>query len=158
MPVRKIEGTRNGATRRIVIVATRWNEFIVQRLIDGAMEALHANGVMDENITLVFCPGSYEIPSVAHTAAQTMKPDAIITLGAVIRGDTPHFEYVSGPVSTGIAAVAVATGIPCIFGVLTVNTVDQAMERAGVKGDNKGYEAALAALDMISVYEQLRSQ
>ncbi|MBS1562303.1 MAG: 6,7-dimethyl-8-ribityllumazine synthase [Bacteroidetes bacterium] len=154
---RSVHGTLHGAGRRIVIVAARWNEFIVNRLQEGALEALRANGVDDADITIVYCPGSYEVPSVALHAAQTLRPDAIITLGAVIRGDTPHFEYVSGPVSTGIATVAMQTGIPCIFGVLTVNTVDQAMERAGVKGDNKGYEAAVAALEMISIYEQIRT-
>jgi len=154
---RSIQGTLHGAGKRIVIVSARWNEFIVNRLQDGALEALRLHGVDDADITIVRCPGSYEVPTVALHAALTLKPDAIITLGAVIRGDTPHFEYVSGPVSSGIAAVAMQTGIPCIFGVLTVNSVDQAMERAGVKSDNKGYEAAIAALEMISIYEQLRT-
>jgi len=154
---RSVEGTLHGAGKRIVIVSARWNEFIVNRLQNGALEALQLHKVDDADITIVRCPGSYELPSVALHAAHTLKPDAIIALGVVIRGDTPHFEYVSGPVSNGIAQVALQTGIPCIFGVLTVNTIDQAMERAGVKGDNKGYEAAIAALEMISIFDQLRT-
>lgn len=154
---RNVEGSLSGAGKRIVIVSARWNELIVNRLQEGAIEALLLHGVLDADITIVRCPGSYELPSVALHAAQTLQPDAIIAIGVVIRGDTPHFEYVSGPVSNGISHVAMQTGIPCIFGVLTVNTVEQAMERAGVKGDNKGFEAATAALEMISVYEQLRT-
>jgi len=151
-----IEGTFEGNSARIAIVAARWNGFIVNNLVQGAFDALKRHGIQEESITLTYCPGCYEIPLITQTLAKSKKYDAIITLGAVIRGATPHFDYVASEVSKGVAQVGLESGIPCIFGVLTTDTIEQAIERAGTKAGNKGAEAAMAAIEMISLMNKLR--
>jgi 6,7-dimethyl-8-ribityllumazine synthase len=151
-----IEGTFEGNSARIAIVAARWNGFIVNNLVQGAFDALKRHGIQEESITLTYCPGCYEIPLITQTLAKSQKYDAIITLGAVIRGATPHFDYVASEVSKGVAQVGLESGIPCIFGVLTTDTIEQAIERAGTKAGNKGAEAGMAAIEMISLMNKLR--
>lgn len=151
-----IEGTFEGNSARIAIVAARWNGFIVNNLVQGAFDALKRHGIQEESITLTYCPGCYEIPLITQTLAKSQKYDAIITLGAVIRGATPHFDYVASEVSKGVAQVGLESGIPCIFGVLTTDTIEQAIERAGTKAGNKGAEAGMAAIEMISLLNKLR--
>ncbi len=140
----------------IAIVASEFNHFIVQQLVDGAFDALKRNGVSESNVTLVWVPGAYELPLAADVLAATGKHDAIIALGAVIRGGTPHFDYVAGECSRGIAQVGLKHGMPVIFGVLTTDDVDQALERAGAGAGNKGFDTTVAALQMIALLDQLR--
>lgn len=144
---RVFEGSMNGAGLRIAIAATRWNDFIVERLLAGAKDALLRSGVADEKIDVAMAPGAFEIPFVARALAKTGRYDAIIALGCVIRGATAHFDYVAGEAAKGIASAAADTGVPILFGVLTVETIEQAIERAGTKAGNKGAEAALAAIE-----------
>ena len=136
---------------RFVLVAGRFNALIVEPLIAGARDALVRHGVSDEDITLVRVPGAWEIPQACRQIAQSGKADAIVALGAVVRGETPHFDYVAGEVASGVSAVASASGVIITFGVLTTNTFDQAIDRAGGKAGNKGADAALAALEMVSL-------
>ena len=140
----------------IAIVASEFNHFIVQQLVDGAFDALKRNDVSEPNITLVWVPGAYELPLAADVLAATGKHDAIIALGAVIRGGTPHFDYVAGECSRGIAQVGLKHGLPVIFGVLTTDDVDQALERAGAGAGNKGFDTTVAALQMIALLDSLR--
>lgn len=147
-----IEGTLvvpEGA--RFAIVASRFNDFIVERLISGARDALARHGVPDDDVTLVRVPGSWEIPTACARLARSKKFDALIAVGAVIRGGTPHFDYVAGEVSKGVAQVALETGAVIAFGVLTTDTIEQAVERAGTKAGNKGFDAALTAIEMVSL-------
>jgi 6,7-dimethyl-8-ribityllumazine synthase len=141
---------------RIGIVAAEWNDFIGAKLIAGAREALAVHGLPDANVDLVRCPGSFEIPVVVNAMATSGVFDAVIALGVVIRGDTAHFEYVSGPVAYGLAEIGVRTGIPCIFGVLTTENVEKALDRAGGAHGNKGAEAASAALQTLQALAQVR--
>jgi 6,7-dimethyl-8-ribityllumazine synthase len=153
---RKIEGTLvvpKGA--RFAIVASRFNEFIVGSLIEGARDALVRHGADDELLTVVRVPGSWEIPHVCGRLARSKKFDAIVAVGAVIRGGTPHFDYVAGEVSKGVAQVSLETGVFVSFGVLTTDTIEQAVERAGTKAGNKGFDAALAAIEMVSLGAEL---
>lgn len=150
-----IEGHFDVQKANIAIVAARWNGFIVNNLIQGALDALNRHGIEESTITLMYCPGCYEIPLVTKKIAQSGKYDAVITLGAVIRGATPHFDYVASEVSKGVAQVGLDSGIPCIFGVLTTDTIEQAIERAGTKAGNKGAESAIAAIEMISLMKKL---
>jgi 6,7-dimethyl-8-ribityllumazine synthase len=142
---------------KIAIVASRFNSFIVDRLYDGAIKSLKANGVSDDAITIVKVPGAFEIPVAVKALLDQDKVDAVITLGAVIRGETPHFDFICNECSHGISQLAINSGIPVIFGVLTVDNTDQAMDRAGDEESNKGYEAASAALEMISVIKKIKS-
>lgn len=144
---RSFEGQMNGAGMRIAIVATRWNDFIVERLLAGARDAALRHGVDESRIDLATAPGAYEIPFVVKKLAETGRYDAICALGCVIRGATAHFDYVAGEAAAGIGAVARETGVPVGFGVLTVDTIEQAIERAGTKAGNKGAEAMLAAIE-----------
>ena len=141
----------------IAIVASRFNSFVVDRLYDGAIKSLGANGVSNESITVVKVPGAFEIPVAVKNLLDQDKFDAVITLGAVIRGETPHFDYICNECSHGISLLAMNSGTPVIFGVLTVDNTEQAMDRAGDEESNKGYEAASAALEMISVIKQINS-
>lgn len=141
----------------IGIIAAEWNDFIVRKLIDGAMESLIHHGVPVTNVKLVRCPGSFEIPVVAKAMAESGNYDAVIALGVVIRGETAHFEYVSGPVAYGLSDIAIATGVPCLFGVLTTESVEQALDRAGGSYGNKGAESAAAALQTIKALRDVRS-
>ncbi|MGE0408831.1 MAG: 6,7-dimethyl-8-ribityllumazine synthase [Amphiplicatus sp.] len=148
---RIFEGAMSGAGLKIAIVATRWNDFIVERLVAGAKDALVRHGVDETRIDLAFAPGAYEVPFVARKLAATGRYDAIVALGCVIRGATAHFDYVAGEAARGIAAAAAATDVPIAFGVLTVDTIEQAIERAGTKSGNKGAEAALAAIETVNL-------
>lgn len=145
------EGALSGAGLRVAIVVTRWNDFIVDRLLDGAKDALRRHGVEEGRIDIAVAPGAYEVPFAARKLAATGRYDAIVALGCVIRGATPHFDYVAGEAARGVAAVAHDTGVPVAFGVLTVDTIEQAIERAGTKAGNKGAEAALAAIEMANL-------
>lgn len=137
------------------IVVARFNDFITSRLLDGAVDALQRHGTADGDIEVIKVPGAYEIPLAAKMLAQAKKYNAVICLGAVIRGATPHFEYVSAEVSKGVAAASLETGVPVVFGVLTTDTIEQAVERAGTKSGNKGADAALTAIEMANVMKQL---
>jgi len=150
-----IEGDFSATDARYTIVAARFNEFIVESLVEGARGTLRRHGVADDNITIVHVPGAFEIPLAARKAAARDDCDAVITLGAVIRGATAHFDYVCGPCASGVAAVAQETGKPVIFGVLTTDTIEQAIERAGTKAGNKGADCALGAMEMVSLLRQL---
>ena len=150
-----IQGDLSGKGLKIGIVAARFNDFITSRLVDGALDGLQRHGVAENDIDIVKVPGSYEIPLAAQILAQSRKYQAVICLGAVIRGATPHFEYVSAEVSKGVAAASLATGLPVIFGVLTTDTIEQAIERAGAKSGNKGWDAALSAIEMANVLRQM---
>ena len=141
------EGHLNGQGLRFAIVATRWNDFIVDRLLDGARSELRRHGVSADAIDVAIAPGAFEAPFIARKLAETGRYDAIVALGCVIRGATAHFDYVAGEAASGVAAAAAATGVPIAFGVLTTNTIEEAIERAGTKAGNKGAEAALAALE-----------
>ena len=150
-----IEGAIAGKGLKLGIVVSRFNDFITSRLLTGALDALRQCDVDDNNITIVRVPGSFEIPMVARKMAVSEKYNAIICLGAVIRGATPHFEYISSEVTKGIANIALETGIPVIYGVLTTDSVDQAIERAGTKNRNRGWDAALQAIEMANLYKLL---
>lgn len=150
-----VEGKLVAKDCRIGIVAARFNEFIVSKLIGGAVDGLVRHDVKEDNITLAWVPGAFEIPVAAKKMAKSGKYDAVICLGAVIRGATSHYDYVCAEVSKGIAAVSLETGIPVMFGVLTTDTIEQAIERAGTKAGNKGYDCALGALEMMDLLEQL---
>lgn len=152
---RKYEGNFNGEELRVGIICSRFNEFIVSKLLEGAEDALKRHNVREESIEIALVPGAFEIPFVAKKMAITGKYDVIITLGAVIRGETPHFDYVCSEVSKGVATVGLETGVPIIFGVLTVNTIDEAVDRAGTKSGNKGFEAAMSALEMSNLIKKL---
>ena len=142
----------------IAIVASEFNHFIVQQLVDGAFDALGRNGVLDSDITLAWVPGAFELPLTADVLATSGKHDAVIALGAVIRGGTPHFDYVAGECSRGLAQVGLKHDMPVIFGVLTTDNVDQALERAGSGAGNKGFDTAIAALNMIALLDRIRGQ
>ncbi len=150
-----IQGDLSGKGLRIGVVAARFNDFITAKLLEGALDGLQRHGVDENDIEVVKVPGSYEIPLVAKMMAQSKKYHAVICLGAVIRGATPHFEYVSAEVSKGVAAVSMDSGVPVIFGVLTTDTIEQAIERAGTKSGNKGWDAAISAVEMANVVKQL---
>jgi len=139
------------------IVAGRFNEFIVSKLVSGALDALKRHGADDSEIEIAWVPGAFEIPLIAQKMAERAKYDAVITLGAVIRGSTPHFDYVCNEVSKGVAAIALKTGVPVIFGVLTTDTIEQAVERAGTKAGNKGWDAAVTAIEMANLTRAIQA-
>ena len=140
---------------RVGIVASRFNSFIVEKLLEGAVDGLVRHGVEENNITACWVPGAFEIPLTAQKMAQSNKYDAVICVGAVIRGSTSHYDYVCNEVSKGIAAVGLQTGKPVLFGVITTENIEQAIERAGSKAGNKGYDCALAAIEMVNVLTQI---
>lgn len=140
----------------IAIAAAGFNHFIVQQLVDGALDALQRNGVAESNITVAWVPGAFELPLAADVLASCGRHDAVIALGAVIRGGTPHFDYIAGECSRGIAQVGLKHGLPVIFGVLTTDDIDQALERAGSGSGNKGFDTAIAALQMIALLDRAR--
>ena len=150
-----IEGDLNARDLRVAIVAARFNEFIVESLIKGAVHCLRQHGATDSAIELIRVPGAYEMPVAVEKVAASRRADGIIALGAVIRGSTPHFDYVSGECMSGVAAAARQHGIPIGMGVLTTDTIEQAIERAGTKAGNKGEEAALAMIEMVNVLRQI---
>lgn len=153
-----IEGQLSATPYRFGIVVSRFNEFITQRLLDGALDCLTRHGVKESAVDIVRCPGAYEIPQVAHKLIQSRNYDAILCLGCLIRGETPHFEYIANAVSSGINRIALTTQIPIVFGVLTTDSLDQAIDRAGAKSGNKGWESALAAIELADVYKKLSSK
>jgi len=148
-----MEGRLLGEGKKFALIVSRFNDFISDRLMGGALDALLRSGVKDEDIDIVKVPGAFEIPLVAKKLVKKKKYDAVICLGAVIRGATPHFEYVSAEVSKGIATVSIESGVPVIFGIITTDTIEQAIERAGTKAGNKGWSAAMSALEMANLVE-----
>jgi len=152
---RTIEGDMTARSARVAIVAARFNAFVVDKLVSGALETLRAQGLRDENLTLVRVPGAFEIPPAVKKLAASGTHNAIIALGAVIRGETPHFEYVAGECARGISQIALDTGVPVAFGVLTCDTAEQALARAGGSSGNKGEDAARAALEMANLLRKL---
>lgn len=152
---RFIEGALKGDGKKIAIVVSRFNEFVTTRLLDGAVDGLTRTGVADEDITVVRVPGAFEIPLAAKQLATSGTYQAVVCLGAVIRGETPHFEYISSEAARGIAQASLESNVPVIFGVITTETVEQAMERSGTKDGNRGFEAALAAVEMASLNDEL---
>ena len=153
--IQSIEGMLNAQNLRIAIAATRFNDFIVKNLISGALDCLNRHGANPEAITIVRVPGAFELPLICQKLATSKRYDGILALGAVIRGATPHFEYVSAEAAKGIAQVTLTYGVPIGFGLLTCDTIDQAIERAGSKAGNKGVDAALALIETIRVLEQI---
>ncbi|MBI4234313.1 MAG: 6,7-dimethyl-8-ribityllumazine synthase [Chloroflexi bacterium] len=156
--MKELQGSLEGKGLRIAVVAARFNEFITTRLVAGAHAGLLAHGVQEDTITLAWVPGSFEIPLVARKLAQSGRYDAVICLGAVIKGETAHFEYVAGEAARGVAAAARDTGVPVIFGILTTLTTEQAIDRAGGKQGNRGYDAAIAAIQMANLMRNLTSE
>ncbi len=156
--MRVFEGKLLAQDLRFGIVVSRFNDFICDRLLGGALDALRRNGADENNIDVFKVPGAFEIPLTAKKIATLQRYDAVICLGAVIRGATPHFDYVANEVSKGIAGVSLETGTPIAFGVLTTDTLEQAIERAGSKAGNKGWDAAIAAIEMVNLLQQLPSQ
>lgn len=153
--MRIIEGNLDATGLKFGIVIARFNEFISGKLLAGCLDGLKRHGAIEENLEIAWSPGSFEIPLVAKKMAETGKFDAIICLGAVIRGATPHFDYVSAEVSKGVAHVGLDSGVPVIFGVLTTDNIEQAIERAGTKSGNKGFDAAMAAIEMANVLKKI---
>lgn len=153
--MRKLEGVYDGEGLKIAIVASRFNEFITNKLVGGAEDCLIRHGVRDDDITLAWVPGAYEIPMIAKKLARSGKYDAVICLGAVIRGATSHYDYVCAEVSKGIAQAGMETGVPVLFGVLTTDTIEQAIERAGTKAGNKGTDCAMGALEMVNLIKTI---
>ena len=149
------EGSLVAPAGRFALVAARFNQSVVDHLVEGAKEGFKNNKVAEESIDLIWVPGSFEIPMVARRLAATGKYAAVVCLGAVIRGDTDHYEYVAGEVARGVAEASMTTGVPVIFGILTCQTEEQALDRAGGKEGNKGYDAALAAIEMVNLLQQL---
>jgi len=150
-----IQGGLNSTGLKFAIVVSRFNDFVTSRLLSGALDALERTGAADGNILVVKVPGSFEIPLAAQRLARTNQYDALICLGTLIRGGTPHFEYICSEVTKGIAAVSLEAGIPVAFGVLTADTVEQAIDRAGLKSGNKGFDAAMSAVEMANLVKQL---
>ena len=153
--MRTFEGKFDGRDVRIAIVAGRFNEFITSKLVGGALDVLKRNDVSEENIDIAWVPGAFEIPLIAKKLANTQKYDAIITLGAVIKGSTPHFDYVCAEVSKGVAQISLQSELPVIFGILTTNNIEEAIERAGTKAGNKGADAAFSAIEMINLIKEI---
>ncbi len=150
-----LEGKVIGDGARVAIVAARFNEFIVSKLVSGAVDGLVRHNVSEDDITLAWVPGAFEIPVVTKRLAESGKYDAVICLGAVIRGATSHYDYVCAEVSKGIASVSLESGVPCMFGILTTDTIEQAVERAGTKAGNKGYDCALGAIELINLNKEI---
>ncbi|WP_448215679.1 6,7-dimethyl-8-ribityllumazine synthase [Endozoicomonas sp. 2B-B] len=157
MSLQTIEGTLQANDGKYAIVVGRWNAFVVESLLNAAVDSLTRHGVAEEDITIIRCPGAFEIPLTVKKVAKTQRFDAIIALGAVIRGGTPHFEFVANECVKGLSSVNLEEEIPVSFGVLTVDTIEQAIERAGTKAGNKGEEAAMAAFEMVSLLEKLEA-
>ena len=153
--MRTFEGKFNGENIKIAIVAGRFNEFITSKLVGGALDVLKRNDVSEENIDIAWVPGAFEIPLITKKLANTGKYDAIIALGAVIKGSTPHFDYVCAEVSKGVAQISLQTDLPVIFGVLTTNNIEEAIERAGTKAGNKGADTAFSAIEMINLIKEI---
>ncbi len=150
-----VEGDFTNCSGKYALIVSRWNSFVVESLKEGALDTLRRHGIADEDVTVYYAPGAFEFPIVAQKLAATNKFDAIIALGAVIRGGTPHFEYVAGECTKGLAQVSLNAGLPVTFGVLTVDSIEQAIERSGTKAGNKGAEAAATALELVSLLNRV---
>lgn len=153
-----IEGQLDSRGLTFAVLVARFNSFITDRLLEGALDALRRTGCRDEDVEVVRVPGAWELPVIAREIAQQKRHDALICLGAVIRGDTPHFDYVAGAAANGLAQIPMQTGVPLAFGVLTTNSVEQAVDRAGAKSGNKGFDAAMTAIEMAQLLRRLREQ
>jgi 6,7-dimethyl-8-ribityllumazine synthase len=140
------------------VVASRWNDFLTSRLVQGALGALESHGAAEDSVEVFMVPGAFELPLTALKAAQSGRFDAVIALGVVIRGETPHFDYVAGEAAKGISQAALQTGVPVLFGVVTADTVEQAVNRSGLKAGNKGYEAAVSAVEVVNLYRAMGGQ
>ena len=151
----EIRGTFDARGRRFAVAAADFNQLVVGKLVEGALACFRAHGIDDEDLVVAWVPGAFELPLAARRLADSGLYDAVVCLGAVVRGETPHFDYVAGEAARGIREVAVATGVPVMFGVLTTETMEQALDRAGGKHGNKGWDAAMGAMQMISVLDQL---
>jgi 6,7-dimethyl-8-ribityllumazine synthase len=151
------EGKLNGSGVRVAIIVSRFNGFITERLLSGATDGLLRHGVSDNNVDVYRCPGAFEIPFTAKKVIEQKKHDVVVCLGAVIRGETPHFDYVAGESAKGVGELALNSGVPVIYGILTTDTVEQAVDRAGGKSGNKGYDAAVSALEMVNLFKQSTS-
>ena len=151
-----VKGNLNAAGLKFAVIVSRFNEFISSKLLDGAADALVQHGADEKDVSVFWLPGSFEIPPVASRLARSKKYDAVICLGTVIRGDTPHFDYISNEVAKGVAQVALNELIPCIFGVITADTLEQAIDRAGTKSGNKGMDAAVSAIEMADIYKKIK--
>jgi 6,7-dimethyl-8-ribityllumazine synthase len=149
------KGYLDASGRKFTIVVSRFNEFITQKLLEGALDCLRRHGAGEEDLEVVWVPGAFEIPYVAKKIAEGGSCDGIICLGAVIRGATPHFDYVAGEVSKGVARIALETGMPTVYGVITADSIEQAVERAGTKVGNRGFDAALATIELVDLYRKL---
>jgi len=154
--MKKVEGKLIAKGKRFGIVVSRFNDFITKELIAGCLDTLIRHGAEDKDLVIVWSPGAFEIPLVAQRLAKSKSYDAIICLGAVIRGSTPHFDYIAAEVSKGVAKVSLDTGLPVVFGVITADTIEQAIERAGTKDGNKGRDAAISAIEMANLLEQMK--
>lgn len=152
------QGRLNADGFRFAIVSSRWNDFLTARLVEGALDALERLGASESAVEHYRVPGSFEIPLMAHRLAKSGKYDAVVCLGTVIRGQTPHFEYVAGEVTKGIAHAALDAGIPVLYGIVTADTLEQAIDRAGVKAGNKGFEAAMAAVELVNLYREVNRE
>lgn len=157
MSLRTLEGKLQSQGLKFAIVAARFNSFVTDKLLEGALDALSRTGAAESDITVVKVPGSWELPVAVKALAATKKYDAIVALGAVIRGATAHFDYVAGQAASGLAAAQLETGVPIAFGVVTTDTVEQAIDRAGAKAGNKGYDAAMTAIEMANLLRSVRS-
>ena len=157
MQPRTHQGNLNAGGFRFAIVASRWNDFLTSRLVEGALDALERLGAAESAVTLFKVPGSFEIPLLALKLADTGKYDAVICLGTIIRGQTPHFDYIAGEVTKGIAQAGMETGVPVVYGIVTADTLEQAIDRAGVKSGNKGFEAAMSAVELVNLYKAVTS-
>ena len=151
------QGSLSAGGFRFAIVASRWNDFLTGRLVEGALDALERLGADDKSVEVFKVPGSWEIPLMAHKLASSGRWDAVICLGTIIRGDTPHFDYVAAEAAKGVAHAGMETGVPVLFGIVTADTLEQAIDRAGVKAGNKGFDAALAAVELVNLYKAVTS-
>ncbi len=158
MSVKKLSGKLNAATMKIGIVVSRFNNLFTDKLLEGAIDCLVRHDGDENLITVAYVPGAFELPYVAQKMAQSGKYDAVICLGALIRGDTPHFDYIANEATKGIAKISLDTGLPVIYGIVTADTIEQAIERSGTKAGNKGWHAAEAAIEMVSLYKEIEQQ
>lgn len=154
----EIRGTFDARGRRFAIAASNFNELVVGKLVEGALACFQAHGISEDDLVVTWVPGAFELPLVAKTLARSERYDAVVCLGAVIRGETPHFDHVAAQAAQGIREASMETGVPVAFGVLTTNTMEQALDRAGGKHGNKGWDAAMAAMQMASVLDQVREE
>lgn len=153
---RELQGVLTAGGFNFALIASRWNDLVVSRLVSGAVDALERLGAQSDNLTICRVPGSFEVPLTAKKLAQTGRWDAIICLGALIRGETPHFDYIAAEVTKGIAQVSLDTGVPMTYGIITADSVEQAINRAGMKSGNKGFEAAMSAVELVNLYKAIK--